>query len=57
MRGGLDQCDWTTRREIIRMLAERIRVEAEQVRVVYRISFPLFARRASKDSILHLLAA
>ena len=53
IRGGLDQCDWTTRREIIRMLAERVRVESDQIRIVYRISFPLFARTASKERSLH----
>jgi len=52
IRGGLDQCDWTTRREIIRMLVERIHVEPDQVRIVYRISFPLFVRTASTESIL-----
>ncbi len=39
---GLDQADWTTRREIIRLLVDRISIEPTQVRIVYRISFPLF---------------
>jgi site-specific DNA recombinase len=39
---GMDQADWTTRREIIRLLVERICIEPDQVRIVYRISFPLF---------------
>jgi site-specific DNA recombinase len=55
IQNGLDQAAWTTRRDILRTLVERIRVEPDQVRIVYRISFPLFARNASasKERILH----
>ncbi|MCC7419907.1 MAG: recombinase zinc beta ribbon domain-containing protein [Planctomycetaceae bacterium] len=42
MGQGLEQADWTTRREIIRLLVERVCIEPEQIRIVYRISFPLF---------------
>ena len=35
---GLQECDWSTRREIIRALVKRIEVDKENVRVVYRIS-------------------
>jgi site-specific DNA recombinase len=35
---GLQDCDWSTRREIIRALVKRIEVDKENVRVVYRIS-------------------
>ncbi|HWE96996.1 MAG TPA: recombinase family protein, partial [Tepidisphaeraceae bacterium] len=34
---GLEQADWHTRREIIRTLVKRVEIEAEQVKVVYRI--------------------
>ena len=51
IREGLSQADWTTRREIIRTLVERIRLESDQVRIIYRLSFPLFARQASKANI------
>lgn len=50
---GLDQADWPTRRKIIRTLVERVRIEPEQVRVTYRISFPLFLSKASKERSLH----
>lgn len=50
MRTGLDHADWTTRREILRTLVERVGIETDQVRIVYRISFPLFARRTSPAS-------
>ena len=38
VRDGLQKADWHTRREIIRAVVKRIEVEAETVRVVYRIS-------------------
>ena len=53
MTTNLDQADWNTRREILRTLIERVVVEPDQLRVVYRINFPLFARKASKVRILH----
>ena len=49
---NLDQADWATRREILRTLIDRIVIEPTQIRIVYRINFPLFARSASKDRIL-----
>ncbi len=48
-----DQADWTTRREILRTLIKRIVIEPDQSRIVYRINFPLFARKASKEKVLH----
>ena len=53
IRNGLDQADWMTRREIIRTLVERVRIEQNQVRITYRIDFPLFVGKASKERILH----
>ena len=53
IREGLDRADATTRREIVRTLIERIRVERDQVRLIYRINFPLFTRTASNERILH----
>ena len=52
----LDQADWTTRREILRTLVQRVVVEPHQIRIVYRINFPLFAKKAStasKEKVLH----
>ena len=46
---NLEQADWTTRREILRTLIDRVVIEESQVRIVYRINFPLFAKKASKD--------
>jgi site-specific DNA recombinase len=53
MMNNLDQADWNTRREILRTLIERVVVESDQLRIVYRINFPLFARKASNDRVLH----
>ncbi len=53
---NLDQADWSTRREILRTLIDRVVIESEQIRVVYRINFPLFAKRASnagEGEVLH----
>jgi site-specific DNA recombinase len=38
VRDGLQKADWQKRREIIRAVVKRIEVEAETIRVVYRIS-------------------
>jgi site-specific DNA recombinase len=53
LREGLDQADWHRRREIIRTVVERICIEPLQVRIVYRISYPLFAPNASRERVLH----
>lgn len=50
---NLDQADWSTRREILRTLIERVIIEPDQIRIVYRINFPLFAKNASKEKVLH----
>jgi len=41
VRDGLAEAEWATRREIIRALVKRVEVDAEEVRIVYRIApFP-----------------
>ena len=35
---GLQKADWHTRRAIIRAVVKRVEVEAEMIRVIYRIS-------------------
>lgn len=44
---NLESADWSTRREILRTLIDRVRIEPGQIRIIYRINFPLFAKRAS----------
>ncbi len=46
---NLDSADWLMRREILRTLIDRVVIDSDQIRIVYRINFPLFARNASKD--------
>lgn len=50
---NLDDADWTTRREILRTLIARVVIEPDQIRVIYRINFPLFAKKASGEKVLH----
>ncbi len=38
IKGGLDEADWTSQRDIIRALVKRVEVEKEQVKVVFRIA-------------------
>ena len=52
----LESADWLLRREILRTLIDRVMIEPKQIRVVYRINFPLFAKRASnarEGQVLH----
>ena len=56
VRANLDSADWTTRREILRTLIDRVLIERDQIRIVYRINFPLFAKTAStagNEKVLH----
>ena len=53
---NLESADWSTRREILRTLIDRVMIEPDQIRIVYRINFPLFAKKASEageDKVLH----
>jgi site-specific DNA recombinase len=43
VKAGLEEADWSTRREIIRVLVKRVEVGAEEVRVVYRVNISPFA--------------
>jgi len=56
IESNLERADWTTRREVLRTLIDRVLIEKEQIRIVYRINFPLFAKQAStagKEKVLH----
>jgi site-specific DNA recombinase len=43
LRAGLQDCDWTTRREIIRTLVKRVEIHEEAVRIVYKVNPSPFA--------------
>ncbi|MHC4696268.1 MAG: hypothetical protein ACYTFA_05965 [Planctomycetota bacterium] len=38
VKGGLNETDWMTRRQIIRALVKRVEIDEESVRVVYRVA-------------------
>ena len=38
VNGGLDNADWTTRREIIRAVVKQIEIDKDDVRIVYKVS-------------------
>ena len=53
---NLDEADWSTRREILRTLIASRGDRARANPIVYRINFPLFAKKASKagsEKVLH----
>jgi site-specific DNA recombinase len=53
IEGNLDTANWNTRREIIRTAIDHIEVEPAQIRITYRINFPLFLnRRKTRKSLL-----
>jgi site-specific DNA recombinase len=47
---GLEQLDWTGRRELIRTLVKRVEIEPERVRVVFRVDED--SPPSSPDSVL-----
>jgi site-specific DNA recombinase len=47
VRDGLAGASWEQRRELIRTLVKRIEVDAEAVRVIYRVNLPPFAKGPS----------
>lgn len=40
VKGGLNETDWMTRRQIIRALVKRVEIDDQSVRVVYRVAPP-----------------
>ncbi|MFV1968773.1 MAG: recombinase family protein [Pirellulaceae bacterium] len=53
IEGGLDEADWHTRREILRTAIDHVQVEPYQIRITYRINFPLFLNRQKNSKSLH----
>src|SRR6516164_2418079 len=50
---GLQDPDWTTRREVIRALVKQIEIDDGDVRIVYRVSPSPFERRPQQDCLQH----
>ena len=53
VKGGLDQADWMTKRDIIRALVKRVEVEKGQVNVVFRVSSLPFESRPERGVSQH----
>ena len=49
---GLDRADWQTRRNIITTLVKRVEIEAEQVKIVYKVD-PRPFERSPERGVLH----
>lgn len=50
---GLKSADWSTRREILRTAIDHVEVDRENIRIIYRINFPLFLNRKGNNKSLH----
>ena len=53
LKAGLQQTDWTSRREIIRALVKRVEINQENVRVVYKVSPSPFADSPERGIMQH----
>jgi site-specific DNA recombinase len=53
VKGGLDQADWMTKRDIIRALVKRVEVEKGQVNVVFRVDSLPFESRPERGVSQH----
>lgn len=53
VKGGLDEADWTGRRDIIRALVKRVEVEKGQVNIVFRVEQRPFESRPEKGVLQH----
>ena len=47
---GLERADWAAKREIIRTLVKRVAIDAEEVKIVYRVDLSPFDDRPSRHS-------
>jgi site-specific DNA recombinase len=53
VKGGLDQADWMTKRDLIRALVKRVEVEKGQVNVVFRVDPLPFDSRPERGVLQH----
>src|SRR5262249_60138687 len=51
---GLEQASWQTRREIIRALVKRVEIDADEVRVVYKVP-PTLLLTAPKGAVCKIV--
>jgi site-specific DNA recombinase len=50
---GLQDPDWTTRREVIRALVKQVEIDDGDVRIIYRVSPSPFERGPQQGSMQH----
>ena len=50
---GLADADWNTRREILRTAIDHVQVDRDQIRITYRINFPLFLNHKENSKSMH----
>lgn len=48
---NLNEADFNTRREILRAMIDRVVIGREQVKIIYRINFPLFAKKLKSELV------
>jgi len=53
LKTGLQEADWTTRREIIRALVKRVEIDKEDMRIVYKVSPGPFADGPERGIMQH----
>ena len=53
VKGGLEEADWPTRRELIRALVKRVEVGKEDVNIVFRVSPDPFAESPDRGILQH----
>ena len=53
VKGGLDEADWTSQRDIIRALVKRVEIEKGQVNVVFRIDQGPFEPSPARGILQH----
>ncbi len=49
VKQGLEQADWSTRRDIIRALVKRVEIDQERVRVIFRVNPPPVASQLPSE--------
>jgi site-specific DNA recombinase len=50
-KSGIDQADWLTQRNILRALVKLVKVDSDDIRVIYRIPPQPFAKATEYDSL------
>ena len=53
VNGGLDNADWTTRREIIRAVVKQIEIDEDDVSILYKVSPDGIVARVAERSLQH----